>query len=126
MTMSWPEAREVIEIYYLRPGNLLKDFFITSPVETVNEIGRPVKKYSSVDEKNMIRAVLALATPQEKARWEQIQHPITHTIVANGKLKAKPKDLLTHDGRKFFVQGVDEPGELGLAAIYYVEERFDL
>ena len=116
----------MIEIYYLRPGNLLKDFFIVPSGAKVDSKGRVSKGYGDAEEKKMIHAVLAQATPQEKARWEQIQHPITHTIVANGKAQAKATELLVHDGRKFFIQGVDEPGELGLAAIYYVEERFDL
>ena len=123
---TWPqEVREVIEIYYLRPGNLLKDFFVTAPTETKDSKGRISKGYR-IDEKRLIRAVLAQATPAEKARWEQIQHPITHTLVSNGRALAKPKELLTHDGRKFFIQGTDEPGELGMATIYYVEERYDL
>ena len=104
---------------------MLKDFFATAPVESVDTKGRTTKSYRA-DEKRLIRAVLAQATPAEKARWEQIQHPITHTLVSNGTALAKQGELLTHNGRKFFIQGVDEPGELGLAAIYYVEERYDL
>ena len=115
----------MIEIYYLRPGNLLKDFFVTAPVETRDAKGRTKTAYRT-DETRPIKAVLALATPAEKARWEQIQHPITHTIVSNGRALAKEGEMLTHNERKFYIQGVDEPGELGLAAIYYVEERYDL
>ena len=74
----------------------------------------------------VIHAVLAQATPQEKARWEQIQHPITHTIVDRGHPKAAETDQLTCGNRKFYVQGVDEPGQLGLYTIYYVEERADV
>lgn len=118
--------QEVIAIYYLRPGNLLKDFFVTAAGDTIDSKGRTGRQYRSTDERKLIRAVLAQATPQEKARWEQIQHPITHTIVSNGRPQAKPKELLTHNGRRFFIQGVDEPGELGLATIYYVEERSDV
>ena len=30
------------------------------------------------------------------------------------------------DGRKFYVQGVDNAGSLNVSMIYYVEERFDI
>lgn len=91
----------------------------------VNNRGRPSKTYDT-ENAVMIRAILAQATPQEKSRWEQIQHPITHTIVGRGKPKAQENDVMTCGARKFFVQGVDEPGQLGLYSIYYVEERQDL
>ena len=74
----------------------------------------------------MIHAVLAQATPQEKARWEQIQHPITHDCGPGATRKAAETDQLTCGNRKFYVQGVDEPGQLGLYTIYYVEERADV
>lgn len=109
-------------IFYLRPGNLYKDFFVAKCTSGVDGKGRPVKKYDS-DHSVVIHAVLAQATPQEKARWEQIQHPITHTIVDRGHPKAAETDQLTCGNRKFYVQGVDEPGQLGLYTIYYVEER---
>ena len=64
-------------IFYLRPGNLYKDFLVAKCTSGIDGKGRPVKKYESNDSA-VIHAVLAQATPQEKARWEQIQHPITH------------------------------------------------
>lgn len=119
------QATGVIAIFYLRPGNLYKDFMVAGCVGGVNGKGRAAKGYDT-ENAVMIHAVLAQATPQEKSRWEQIQHPITHTIVDRGTLKAKENDILTCGNRKFFVQGVDEPGQLGLYSIYYVEERKDL
>lgn len=104
----------------------MKDIFTVNSGGTIDSKGRVTTDYLENNEDGLIRGILALATPQEKARWEQIQHPITHTIVSKGKPKAKEKDMLLHNGRKFFVQGVDEPGELGLTTIYYAEERYDL
>lgn len=122
--MSMP-ATEVIAIFYLRPGNLFKDFMVAKSGTGINSKGRHSQSYDT-ENAEMIHAVLAQATPQEKARWEQIQHPITHTIVEKGRPKARENDLMTCGKRKFFVQGVDEPGQLGLYTIYYVEERRDL
>lgn len=50
----------------------------------------------------------------------------SHTIVDRGHPKAAETDQLTCGNRKFYVQGVDEPGQLGLYTIYYVEERADV
>ena len=60
--------------------------------------------------------------------WRQNQHPITHTVVQYGAtVKAKATDYLVFpDGRKFYVQGVDNAGSLNVSMIYYVEERFDI
>lgn len=116
---------EVSAIYYLRPGNLSKDFFVGIRTGSVDKKGRSGGSYKA-DEKRPIRAVFAEATPQEKARWEQIQHPITHTLVERGRPKARAGDMLMSDSRRFYIQGVDEPGQLGLYTIYYVEERMDV
>lgn len=109
---------------YLRPGNLFKDFSIEKKGETLSSRGRARSKYDSqIGEQ--LKAVLADAKPQEKEQWKQRQHPISHTITQRGKPKAEAEDRLILGDRIFFIQGVDEPGALGLWTIYYVEERFD-
>jgi hypothetical protein len=109
---------------YLRPGNLYKDFTIEKKGTTINSRGRAQRKFNS-EPAEQIRAVLAEAKPQEKERWRQLQHPISHTIVQKGAPKASTEDRLVFGERIFFIQGIDEPGALGLWTIYYVEERFD-
>lgn len=109
---------------YLKPGNLYKDFTIEKKGASVTSRGRAKKEYAT-DPADQIKAVLAEAKPQEKERWRQLQHPISHTIVQKGKLKATTGDRLIFGERMFFIQGIDEPGALGLWTIYYVEERFD-
>lgn len=108
---------------YLMPGNLYKDFTVEKKDRTVSSRGRAKSGYS--DDGVTVRGILAEAKPQEKERWRQLQHPISHTIVQKGKPKAAPEDRLIFGDRIFFIQGVDEPGALGLWTIYYVEERFD-
>lgn len=109
---------------YLRPGNLYKDFIIEKKGATINSRGRAKREYDS-NAGESIRAILAEAKPEEKERWRQLQHPISHTIVQKGTPKAAAEDRLAFGNRMFFIQGVDEPGALGLWTIYYVEERFD-
>ena len=77
---------------YLRPGNLTKDFIIEQHSTSLSEIGRPKTAYQD-DGNCMLKGVLAEADTRQKMRWEQLQHPITHTIVQTGKPKAKAEDL---------------------------------
>ena len=110
---------------YLRPGNLYKDFIIEENVTGVNTSERPKTSYEG-DGTKMLNGVLAEADNKQKMRWEQLQHPISHTVVQTGKPKAKAEDKLILGERIFLVQGVDEPGSLGICTIYYVEERMDV
>lgn len=109
---------------HLRPGNLFKDFSIEKKGETLTSRGRAKSGYSG-QTGEQLKAVLAEAKPQEKERWKQLQHPISHTITQKGTPKAGAEDRLILGERMFFIQGVDEPGAIGLWTIYYVEERFD-
>lgn len=110
---------------YLRPGNLLKDFIVEESKTDVSPTGRPALSYKD-DGAKMLRGVLAEADPRQKRRWEQLQHPITHTIVQTGRPQAKGEDKLVMGNRVFLVQGVDDAGSLGICTIYYVEERMDV
>lgn len=110
---------------YLRPGNLMKDFIIEQCSTSLRESGRPKTTYQD-DGNCMLKGVLAEANLRQKIRWEQLQHPITHTIVQTGKPKAKAEDKLVLGNRVFLIQGVDELGSLGVCTIYYVEERADV
>lgn len=109
---------------YLRPGNLFKDFSIEKKGATLSTRGRARSEYDG-ETGERIRGVLAEAKPVEKERWRQLQHPISHIITQKGQPQAEAEDRLILGERMFFIQGVDEPGALGLWTIYYVEERFD-
>ena len=109
---------------YLRPGNLFKDFSIEKKGATLSARGRARSEYDG-ETGERIRGVLAEAKPVEKERWRQLQHPISHTITQKWRPQAEAEDRLILGERMFFIQGVDEPGAIGLWTIYYVEERFD-
>ena len=109
------------------PGQGFQPFFIYEKVGGTTSTGRPTTaEYVKTDRK--LYGILAEATQQEIADWKQNQHPITHVIVQYGAMaKAQPTDyLVLHDGRKYYVQGADNAGDLNVAMIYYVEKRFDL
>jgi len=120
-------------LMYLPPGKLLKEFAIEECIQIVEtqentngrpKTGRPIMNYQKKDE--TIKAVLADASTSIKWRWNQLGHPVTHTIVQNGKPKAKPEDILITGDRVFAIQGVDDCGGLGISVQYFAEERTGL
>ena len=110
---------------YLRPGNLYKVFTVEESKTVIKDNGRAVPDYSS--ERNLtVTGCLAQARTSEIARFAQIGHPITHTIVQVGRRIAKEDDRMHLKDRTFLVKGIDEAGSLGVCTIYYVEERNDV
>lgn len=107
---------------YNRPENLWKDFAIESKSETMNSRGRSQDKYETANPK-YINAILCGASPKQVLEFQQAGHPITHVISHKGNPQAKAGDRLIFQERAFYVQGVDNPGELGVWTLYYCEER---
>lgn len=109
---------------YLRPGNLFKDFIIESDEEVLGANGRPKARYDKEGERTL-HGCLADATEQDRERWKQLQHPITHTVVQAGRPRAKEEDRLVLGERVFIIRKIDDCGSLGVTTIYYAEERTD-
>ena len=107
---------------YLRPGNLFKDFQVVR-VEEGTRNGKKIATSEWTD--SLIRGCLEEASPEEKQRWDQPQHPVTHSIVQAGPPQAKPGWILQRQGASYRINGVDIVGDLGISTIYYVEERRD-
>lgn len=113
---------------FLRPYQGFKPFTVLRRQGTITNTGRPVT--GSFEEVGEIIGIISQASQREIEQWKQNGHPITHTIVQRGtKDQAKPTDVLTLEGtpeRRFLVQGVQDPGEIGHFTVYHVEEREDL
>lgn len=107
---------------YLRPGNLFKDFEIIM-VEAGIKNGTPIEEQRVTGQ--LIRGCLEEAGPDDKIRWDQPQHPVTHSIVQTGSPQASPGWILRRFGKNYHIHGIDSCGDLGIACIYYVEERSD-
>lgn len=77
---------------------------------------------------NVVLATAADTDDREKTKhmWDQDQHSLTHTIVSWDGPAAKKGDVLAMDSRLFLVLAIDDAGSLGVATIYYAEERNDL
>lgn len=109
----------------LRPGNLYKEFVIEDNKADIGKTGRATASFSG-DGSRTLKGALAEATPKQKVEWQQLQHPISHTIIQDGRPKAKAEDKLILGERIFLIQGIDDPGSIGVCTIYYVEERMDV
>lgn len=112
------------EMMYLRPGNLFKQFIVEESIEQVSSTGRPTTRYSG-DGTKMLFGCLASASEYDKAHGTA-DHIITHTIVQRGRPCAKQRDRLLLGNRMFYVVDVDDADSLGIATIYYAEERTDV
>lgn len=110
---------------YLRPGNLFKEFVVESSTQEVGSFGRPKDGYNS-ETGRTLTGCLANASQGDREKWAQLQHPITHTIVQQGRPKAKPEDKLVLGERVFWIHAIDDCGGLGITTIYYAEERSDV
>lgn len=110
---------------YLRPGNLYKDFVIEKSTAEIGSSGRVKRGYQD-QAVRLIKGILSEADPEQKVRWGQLQHPVTHTILQDGAPAAKPEDKLILGDRIFLIKGVDQAGDLGICTIYYAEERLDV
>lgn len=110
---------------YLRTGNLIKDFVIEPLKRTKTTTGRAQTTYDT-ETRAILRGVIADAGTDAIARYSQTDHPVTHQITQRGGEKAKPGDRLVRDHAHYYILGVDNIAALGIATIYYVEERTDL
>lgn len=111
----------------LVPGSGFQKFTICNKKSSLSSSGTPITQ-GYEETKDVFWGIPAIASQREIAEWKQNQHPITHTVVQYGTgVQAKATDyIVADDGRKFYIQGVDNAGNLGVAMIYYVEERFDI
>lgn len=109
-------------MFYLRPGNLYKDFWIEKEVTTRDERGRIVRSYDKSSELR-IKAILAGATPQEREAYRQSEHPVSHSITHRGYPKVRESQRLICEDKVYYICGVDCPGGVGIWTIYYAEQR---
>lgn len=111
-------------LMYLRPGNLFKDFTVESNRQEVTDTGRVANVHGG-DGSVILRGCLADAADDERENHSTKDHIVTHTIVQAGRPKAKRTDRLVCGSRTFYIVDVDDTGSLGIATLYYAEERRD-
>ena len=119
-------------VVFLVPGQELREFDVMRPETRETSNGRVVNNgYASVGK---VTAILAAAKSEEKERWRQLEHPITHKIIGQGvpPFEVKPGDIFERaDGspagrRRFYNQATPyNVGDIGHWTIYYCDERSD-
>jgi len=109
-------------LMYLTPASLCRTFAVQHKTTDLNARGGRTASWQDV---GTLQGVPADASPDERLRWEQMQHPVTHTVAARGPAQAQVGDRLVLDGRHFYVQAVENPGGLDLWTLYRCEERKD-
>ena len=110
-------------LMYLRPGNLFKDFTVESNTQKVTSTGRVATTHMG-DGSVTLRGCLADSTDDEKKSHSTQEHTVTHTIVQQGPPKRTDKLILGE--RVFYIVDIDNTGSLGVATLYYAEERRDV
>lgn len=110
---------------YFRPGNLVKDFVVETNTQAVTSTGRVVNAPKG-DGAKIIRGCLAESTKEQRESHSTRDRVCTHTIVQAGSPNAKKSDKLILGNRTFYIIDIDEAGSLGIATIYYAEERNDV
>jgi hypothetical protein len=113
-------------VFFL-PGQEIREFSVYHPETRETEIGRVLKNNETLV--GTIHAILAAARPEEKERWKQLQHPITHKIIMQftPAFDIRPGDVFVYDGRRFYNQAMPyNVGNIGHWMIFYCEERTDI
>jgi hypothetical protein len=102
------------------PGALVTTFDVERRSDSPDDRGR-IK--TSFVPRGEVSGVLAQASPSEQLRYQQLQHPVTHTLVIDGPTSLKPGDRLTEGGRHLYVQTVEDAMGLGFKTLVGLEER---
>lgn len=114
-----------VNMMYLRPGNLFKQFIVESSKPVRMKNGRLAAGHTG-DGTFTLMGCLAEASDEDRTNHSCKEHVGTHTIVQPGKPMAKITDKLVLGERAFYIVDIDDTGALGLSTIYYAEERKDV
>lgn len=110
-----------------RPGQELREFEVFRDGEHKTASGRVVS--NDRERLGTVKAILAAAKPEEKERWRQLEHPVTHKMIQQGAppFEIRPGDFFERGDRRYFVQAAPyNVGDLGHWTIYYCDERSDV
>jgi len=127
----------------LVPGQEIRKFTVYRPNKHETDLGRILR--DSDTKMGIVMAILAAATTQEKERWRQLEHPITHKIILqyttqyeilpgdvfvySPQVKASREGMIIHEQRerRFYNQAMPyDIGDIGHWTIFYCEERTDI
>jgi hypothetical protein len=111
----------------LRPGQELREFDVLRPRTHETERGREtIIDYAHI---GAVNAIFAAARPEERERWRQLEHPITHKIIMRHAppFDVMPGDIFERAGRRFYNQAMPyDVGDIAHWTIFYCDERSDV
>lgn len=107
---------------FFRPGEQIRTFEIYRKGVTEDAKGR-VTYAAEPASIGTVKGTISQASQRERDQWNQMGHPITHTVTVRGRTAAKASDEIRLSGRVFTIQGKDDPAELGIFSILYCLER---
>jgi hypothetical protein len=112
---------------FLHPGDGWQEFTCYSKQSDSTPGGRP--KSAGLTPCGTLEGIISDAKPSEILAWKQNDHPITCKIVQeNPDCVAEAEDVLAIEAegakpRYFYVQGLQNPGDLYQYVIYFCQER---
>lgn len=107
-----------------RVGQQLKLFSIYRKKPQIDDRGRVTySKNENLEYIGEIKGSLSAISQKEKYKWKQIEHTASHTIVVRGRITVQSEDILVHDGKRYDVESVEEPGEVAIFTIVYCRKR---
>lgn len=106
-----------------RPEQQLKRFSVYRKKAQTDERGKVIYHNENLEYITEIKGSLSTISQKEKYKWRQIEHTASHIIVVRGKVQIQPEDILVHDGQRYDVESVEEPGEVGIFTIIYCKKK---
>lgn len=70
-----------------------------------------------------IMAAISMTGPKEVDKWKQRGHEVSHTIIQQGGLKARPGDKVVYGGNEYTIEGLKDAAKLGVWAVYYCNQK---
>ena len=105
-----------------KPGQEIKTFTIKRKETNKDAKGRLT--YGEHTEIGTLKGAITSANQKEVNQWKQNGHPITHRIRVRGVSLVQAEDVLYYNDRKWYVQAVQNPSELGIYTVIWCDERF--
>lgn len=107
-----------------RPGQQLKRFSIYRKKTEIDTRGKVIyNSHENLEYIAEIKGSISAISQKEQYKWKQIEHTASHIIVVRGKVQIQPEDILVHNGQRYDVESVEEPGEVGIFTITYCKKR---
>lgn len=106
-----------------RPEQQLKRFSVYRKKAQTDERGKVIYNNENLEYITEIKGSLSTISQKEKYKWKQIEHTASHTVVVRGKVQIQPEDILVHNGQRYDVESVEEPGEVGIFTIIYCKKQ---